>query len=95
MALSTEHNENKINWKVNLAVLWIGVFFAASSYTMCVPFLPVFLLKDLGVSQDNVSFWSGLVYSITFLFAAIMAPYWGARADKVGQRKMADRKSVV
>ena len=94
MALSTEHNENKINWKVNLAVLWIGVFFAASSYTMCVPFLPVFLLKDLGVSHDNVSFWSGLVYSITFLFAAIMAPYWGARADKVGQRKMAIRAGI-
>ncbi len=94
MALFDEYGERKINWKVNLAVLWTGVFFAASSYTMCVPFLPVFLLRDLGVSQDNVSFWSGLVYSITFFFAAIMAPYWGARADKVGQRKMAIRAGI-
>lgn len=94
MALFDEHGDKKINWKVNLAVLWTGVFFAASSYTMCVPFLPVFLLKDLGVPQDNVSFWSGLVYSITFLFAAIMAPYWGAMADKVGQRKMAIRAGI-
>ena len=88
------HSDNKINWKVNLAVLWTGVFFAASSYTMCVPFLPVFLLRDLGVSQEEVSFWSGLVYSVTFLFAAIMAPYWGAMADKVGQKKMAIRAGV-
>lgn len=94
MALSNQHSDNRINWKVNLAVLWIGVFFAASSYTMCVPFLPVFLLKDLGVSEADVSFWSGLVYSITFLFAAIMAPYWGAMADKVGQKKMAIRAGV-
>ncbi|MBQ6618097.1 MAG: MFS transporter [Phascolarctobacterium sp.] len=70
------------------------MFFAASSYTMCVPFLPVFLLRDLGVSQEEVSFWSGLVYSVTFLFAAIMAPYWGAMADKVGQKKMAIRAGV-
>ena len=88
------HSDNKINWKVNLAVLWTGVFFAASSYTMCVPFLPVFLLRDLGVSQEEVSFWSGLVYSVTFLFAAIMAPYWEAMADKVGQKKMAIRAGV-
>ncbi|MBQ9763928.1 MAG: MFS transporter [Phascolarctobacterium sp.] len=61
---------------------------------MCVPFLPVFLLKDLGVSPDNVSFWSGLVYSITFFFAAMMAPYWGAMADKVGQKRMAIRAGI-
>jgi DHA1 family multidrug resistance protein-like MFS transporter len=75
VALGNQTGDNRINWKVNLAVLWIGVFFAASSYTMCVPFLPVFLLKDLGVSEADVSFWSGLVYSITLLYAAIMAPY--------------------
>ena len=95
MALfQNELSDNRINWKVNLAVLWVGVFFAASSYTMCVPFLPVFLLKDLGVSPDNVSFWSGLVYSITFFFAAMMAPYWGAMADKVGQKRMAIRAGI-
>lgn len=91
MALFDEHGDKKINWKVNLAVLWIGVFFAASSYTMCVPFLPVFLLQELHVSEENLSFWSGIVYSITFLGSAVMAPYWGAWADKVGQRKMAIR----
>lgn len=94
MALLDEHSEGEINWKVNLAVLWIGVFFAGSSYTMCVPFLPVFLLQELHVSAENISFWSGLVYSITFLGSAIMAPYWGAWADKVGQRKMAIRAGI-
>lgn len=91
MALFDERKDSKVNWKVNLSVLWIGVFFASASYTMCVPFLPVFLLQDLHVSQDNISFWSGLVYSATFLGSAVMAPYWGAQADKVGQRKMAIR----
>lgn len=94
MALFDEHGEKKVNWKVNLVVLWIGVFFACASYTMVVPFLPIYLLHELHVPQDNVNFWSGLVYSVTFLGAAIMAPYWGARADKVGQRKMAIRAGL-
>ena len=80
-----------INWRLNLIVLWIGSFLACASYTMCIPFLPVFLLQDLQVAQQNVNFWSGLTFSIAFLGAAIMAPYWGARGDKVGQRRMAIR----
>ncbi len=91
MSLFDEHGEKKINWKVNLCILWLGVFFACASYTMCIPFLPVFLLEELNVDAANVNLWSGLVYSVTFLGAAIMAPYWGARADLVGQRKMAIR----
>jgi DHA1 family multidrug resistance protein-like MFS transporter len=31
------------------------------------------------------------VYAVTFLGATFMAPYWGACADRVGQRKMAIR----
>lgn len=91
MAFSNIEKREAVNWKRNLIVLWIGVFFACASYTMVVPFLPVYLLQELNVPNQDIKFWSGLVYSVTFLGAAIMAPYWGARADKVGQRRMAIR----
>lgn len=91
MALFDEKPNAKVNWKINLPVLWLGVFLACASYTSCIPFLPIYLLKELHVEQDEVHFWSGVVYAVTFLGAAVMAPYWGALADKVGQRKMAIR----
>lgn len=78
-------------WKRNLPVLWIGVFLCCASYTSCVPFLPIYLLRDLGVTQADVNYWAGITFSITFLGSSIMAPYWGALADHVGQRKMAVR----
>lgn len=78
-------------WKRNLPVLWIGVFLCCASYTSCVPFLPIYLLRDLGVEQADVNYWAGITFSITFLGSSIMAPYWGALADHVGQRKMAVR----
>lgn len=86
-----DNSHAEINWQLNLIVLWIGSFLACASYTMCIPFLPVFLLQDLHVAQQDVNFWSGLTFSIAFLGAGIMAPYWGARGDKVGQRRMAIR----
>jgi DHA1 family multidrug resistance protein-like MFS transporter len=60
---------------------------------MVVPFLPLYLL-DLGVSEESVNVWSGLVFSAAFFVGAIMAPYWGARADKVGKRRMIIRAGI-
>lgn len=86
--------KKQVGWRKNLAVLWCGVFLACASYTMVVPFLPVYLLEELKVSADSVKMWSGMVFSVTFLGAALMAPYWGARADRVGQKRMAIRAGI-
>ena len=87
-----EENEKHDVWKKNLPVLWIAVFLCCASYTSCIPFLPVYLLRDLGVApEEEVNFWAGLSFAVTFLGCTIMAPYWGALADHVGQRKMALR----
>ncbi len=91
MFLLDERGRGSVNWKKNLIVLWVGVFLACASFTACIPFLPVYLQKELHVPPDQLNFWSGLVYAVTFMGAAFMAPYWGAWADRVGQRKMAIR----
>lgn len=93
MNVETKDNTG-INWRVNLAVLWLAVIFCCSSYTMCVPFLPVYLLKEMGVKQSEVSLWTGIVFAATFFWSAVMAPCWGALADKVGQKKMALRAGI-
>lgn len=81
------------NWKRTMWILWVGVLLCSASYTMSVPFLPLFLL-DLGVSGEWVNMWAGIVYSSAFLVGAIMAPIWGAVADKYGKRKMVIRAGL-
>ncbi|MBP2633128.1 MAG: major facilitator superfamily 1 [Firmicutes bacterium] len=82
-----------MNWRINLWVLAISVVLTAASYTMIIPFLPVYLL-ELGVSEQDVAMWSGAVFSISFLVGAIMAPIWGKFADKNGKRLMAIRAGL-
>lgn len=82
-----------MNWRRNLWALWFSVILSSSSYTMVIPFLPLYLL-DIGVSSKDVHMWSGLVFSVTFLIAAVMAPYWGRRADKAGKRRMVIRAGL-
>lgn len=74
-------------------ILWFGVLFCSSSYTMSVPFLPLFLF-DLGVPDNSVNLWAGIVHSSAFLVGAVMAPLWGLLADKYGKRKMVIRAGL-
>ncbi|MFV0637178.1 MFS transporter [Mitsuokella sp. WILCCON 0060] len=84
-----------MNWKLVLAILTCNILFMSSSYTMLIPFLPMYLTMDLGVSEDNVNLWSGIVFSASFLVSAIMAPIWGRMADTKGKRLMAMRASFL
>ncbi|MGM9529628.1 MAG: MFS transporter [Phascolarctobacterium sp.] len=91
MRTFNEENEKNTAWKKNLPVLWISVFLCCASYTSCIPFLPVYILREMGVAAEEVNFWAGISFAVTFLGCTVMAPYWGALADHVGQRKMAIR----
>ena len=82
------------NWKVVLAILTTIVVMMASGYTMLIPFLPVYLMRELGVPQAEGKLWTGGVFSITFLIGGIMAPIWGKLADKHGQKLLAMRSSI-
>ena len=73
-------------WKRNLWVLWIGVFFCSASFSMVIPFLPIFLLQ-IGV-HEHTEVWSGLLFSAAFFAGAIASPFWGRVADKYGRKPM-------
>ena len=62
---------------------------------MLIPFLPLYLTNELGVTSEHVNLWSGAVFSASFLVAAFVAPIWGRMADTRGKRLMAMRASFL
>lgn len=79
-------------WQRNLLLLWIGCFATSASYSMVVPFLPLFLPK-IGV-HSHVELWSGLLFSSSFLAGALSGPMWGSMADKYGRKPMIVRAGL-
>lgn len=75
------------SWKRNLIVLWIGVFFCSTAYSISIPFLSIFLSDELGVTS-HLEIWSGVSFGITFLASALISPFWGSLADKYGRKPM-------
>ena len=83
----------KIQWKKNLFVAWIGCFFTGASFSLVMPFIPVYV-EQLGTPSDQVELFSGLAISVTAFASAIVAPIGGNLADRKGRKLMMIRAAA-
>ena len=81
-------------WKQNLKVAWLGNFLTGTSFTLVMPFIPVFV-EELGVGPGLVEYYAGLAVSTNALAAALMAPIWGSLADRYGRKPMMVRAAFA
>lgn len=84
----------RVKFKRNVIVLIISMFLVSAGYTMVIPFLPLYL-SELGVPEEQLTLWTGLVFSSCFFVAALMGPIWGKLADTSGKKKMAVRAGIL
>ncbi len=81
-------------WKTTLIICWVAQFFSIMGFSFAIPFAP-FYLQDLGVTDpSNLRLWSGLFASAAGLSMAIVTPFWGYLADRVGKKPMTLRASL-
>ncbi|CAI8709122.1 multidrug efflux MFS transporter MdtG [Kosakonia quasisacchari] len=87
-------SDTPINWKRNLTVAWFGCFLTGAAFSLVMPFIPLYV-EQLGITDPGaLNMWSGLVFSITFLFSAIASPFWGGLADRKGRKIMLLRSAL-
>ena len=82
------------SWRVSLTILTVATVFMSASYTMLIPFISIFLQRDLLVPEAEVKLWTGAIFSITFLISTVMSPIWGKFSDRHGTKIMAMRASI-
>ncbi|WP_288762463.1 MFS transporter [uncultured Lacticaseibacillus sp.] len=81
--------ENKVSrpiWRRNLYVLWGCTFVAGIAFSEVGPFLSLFISQIGDFSHQELNFYSGIIYAVSFLVTAFMAPLWGKLAGSRGHR---------
>lgn len=73
-------------WRQNLTVLWGCTFVAGIAFSEVSPFLSLFISEMGNYSHQQLNFYSGIVYGISYMVTAFMAPLWGRLAIKRGHR---------
>lgn len=83
------------NWKVVLGIITCNVVLMSASYTMLIPFLPIYLLNELQADPESLNMWTGAIFAVSFAVCAVMAPIWGRLSDKKGKKLMLIRSATL
>jgi len=82
-------------WRRNQIAITVGASMIFLGFTLVTPFLP-FYIESIGVEGEAaVAIWSGVLLSITPLLAALLGPFWGRLADRIGMKIMIQRVLVT
>ena len=81
-------------WEQNLVVLWFGTFMAGMAFSEVMPFLSLYVDTLGNFSKQQLTFYSGITYSATYLVTALVSPIWGKLADSKGRKLMILRASL-
>jgi DHA1 family multidrug resistance protein-like MFS transporter len=80
-----------LSWRKNLFAVTAATFIGFTGFTLVMPFLPLYF-QLLGISDvGEIALWSGLSLGVTPAVTALMAPFWGGLADRVGRKIMIER----
>lgn len=78
----------------NQAVITFATFIGFASFTLVMPFLPLYI-RQLGVTDvGEIALWSGVSLGVTPAMTALFAPLWGRLADRFGRKIMVQRSLV-
>lgn len=78
-------------WRRTLYTLWVTQFIAVAGFSFVTPFVPYYI-QELGITDlREVELWAGLVTAAQAVSMALIAPVWGALADRYGRKLMVMR----
>jgi len=84
-----------VDWRRNLAALWLAEFTAILGFSFAFPFLPLFLHRELHIPNGSeLAFWSGITAGATGFALALTSPIWGRLADRYGRKPMLIRAMI-
>lgn len=95
MSKSTKKTSDaELLWHRNVFVLWFGVFMTGIALSEVMPFLALYIDTLGHFNKNQLSFYSGAVFAISFLVTAIVSPFWGKLADRKGRKLMLLRAAI-
>jgi DHA1 family multidrug resistance protein-like MFS transporter len=84
-----------IDWRRNLAVLWICQVLSLMGFSFALPFTPLYI-QEMGITDPQVlRLWSGLLMAGSGISLAIMTPIWGILSDRFGRKPMTLRANLA
>ncbi len=76
-------------WRQNMLTLCGSFFLINLTHTIVMPFLPLLMKTDFGISDPAViTLWTGFIFAASYITMILFGPLWGALGDRFGNKSM-------
>ena len=82
------------DWRAVNALFLISTFLEGLAFGHTTAYMPLYL-AELGLSPDEISAWTGLLYAAMTAVAFPLAPFWGAVAERYSRRLVIVRSQYM
>jgi len=83
-----------IDWRFNLAVVWLAQFVSFAAFSCSIPFVPLYIKSSGMAPPGEAQFWGSVFSAAASLGLMVMSPVWGALGDRYGRKAMLVRATV-
>ncbi len=84
-----------VAWRKTFYSMCAAQFISMAGFAFVLPFLPFYIVQDLGVPKDQAVQWASILMAAIGLPMAIFALVWGHLADRYGRMIMVLRAMVA
>ncbi|MDP2727784.1 MAG: MFS transporter [Dehalococcoidia bacterium] len=81
-------------WITALVLFWLTSVVEALGVSQVFAFMPIYL-QQMGLPEQDLPHWVGLLSSLTFVLGLPLVPLWGVWADKYSRKAIIIRSAVV
>jgi DHA1 family multidrug resistance protein-like MFS transporter len=74
------------NWQCLLAIFVVASLLEVSAWGHIQAFAPLYHQDALGMPEEDVPRWTGILAAAPLLLAAPLSPFWGVLADRYGRK---------
>lgn len=82
------------SWRAVNALFLVSTFLEGLAFGHTTAFMPLYL-AELGLTPDEISAWTGLLYAAMTAVAFPLAPFWGAFAERYSRRLVIVRSQYM
>src|SRR5215203_4354350 len=76
----------RADWRFTAGLFFVTVLLETAAFGQLTAFTPLYLRQVIGMSEEQVPFWTGVLVATSLAVAVPLAPWWGVLADRYSRK---------
>src|SRR5215203_1252242 len=76
----------RADWRFTAGLFFVTVLLETAAFGQLTAFTPLYLRQVIGMPEERIPFWTGVLVATSLAVAVPLAPWWGVLADRYSRK---------